>query len=148
MTTPLPFPDHLPWTDAAALAELYRRGTPDNTVRAWERDLAYVTAWKQAAFGATLTWPEAEAVALRFVLDHASDLSDAAGPARDAAEALITAGLRRCLACPAPATLDRRIASWRAFHRMKNLPSPFDAPLVAQARGRAAAVRDRGPEPR
>jgi integrase len=145
MTTPLPFTDHLPWTDAAALAELYRRGTPDNTVRAWERDLAYVTAWKQAAFGTALTWPEAEAVALRFVLDHASDLSDASGPARDAAEALIAAGLRRSLACPAPATLDRRIASWRAFHRMKNLPSPFDAPLVAQARGRArrAAARPR-----
>ncbi|MGR3746725.1 MULTISPECIES: hypothetical protein [unclassified Paracoccus (in: a-proteobacteria)] len=79
MTTPLPFTYHLPWTDAAALAELYRRGTPDNTVRAWERDLACVTAWKQAAFGATLTWPEAESVALRFVLDHASDLGDDSG---------------------------------------------------------------------
>jgi hypothetical protein len=44
MTTPLPFTDHLPWTVAAALAERYRRGTPDNTVRAWERDLACVTA--------------------------------------------------------------------------------------------------------
>ena len=32
-------------------------------MRAWERDLVYITAWKLAAFGAPLTWPEAEAVA-------------------------------------------------------------------------------------
>lgn len=40
-------PDHLPLTEADALADLYRRGTPDNTQRAWERDLAYIAAWKQ-----------------------------------------------------------------------------------------------------
>ena len=34
--------------DEAALSALYRRGTPDNTLRAWERDLAYITAWKAA----------------------------------------------------------------------------------------------------
>ncbi|MDP0926056.1 tyrosine-type recombinase/integrase [Paracoccus onubensis] len=144
MTLPIA-PFHLSSADEAALADLYRRGTPQNTLRAWERDLAYITAWKQAAFNAPLDWPESENVALRFVLDHAVDLNDAQGPAREVAEALIGAGLRRSLSCPAPATLDRRIASWRAFHRMKNLASPFEAPLVAQARGRArrAAARPR-----
>lgn len=138
-------PFHLSPADEAALAELYRRGTPENTLRAWERDLAYITAWKRAAFNAPLEWPELETVALRFVLDHAVDLSEASDTARATAETLIAAGLRRSLACPAPSTLDRRIASWRAFHRMKNLASPFDAPLVAQARGRArrAAARPR-----
>ena len=138
-------PSHLSSAEEEALAALYRRGTPENTLRAWERDLAYITAWKDAAYGAALDWPEQETVALRFVLDHAADLTDGAGPARDAAEALIAAGLRRSLACPAPSTLDRRIASWRAFHRMKNIASPFDAPLLRQARGRArrAAARPR-----
>lgn len=136
MTLPIA-PFHLSRADEEALAALYRRGTPENTLRAWERDLAYITAWKRAAFNAELDWPEQEAVALRFVLDHAMDLEDAQDPAREVAEALIAAGLRRSLACPAPATLDRRIASWRAFHRMKNLASPFEAPLVAQARSRA-----------
>lgn len=141
-------PPALSETEAEALAELYRRGTPENTLRAWERDLAYISAWKLAAFGAELAWPEDETVALRFVLDHSQDLSDRPGPAQDTAEALIGAGLRRSLACPAPATLDRRIASWRAFHRMKNLASPFDAPLIVQARGRArrAAARPRAPK--
>lgn len=140
----LPLPPLGP-AEAEALGDLYRRGTPENTLRAWERDLAYVAAWKLAAFGTALSWPETEATALRFVLDHSADLTEAQGPAREAAEALIAAGLRRSLACPAPATLDRRIASWRAFHRMKNLASPFEAPLLRQARGRArrAAARPR-----
>ncbi|WP_265501142.1 tyrosine-type recombinase/integrase [Paracoccus beibuensis] len=141
-------PDDLSAADHAALTELYRRGTPLNTLRAWERDLTYITAWKLAAFGTPLDWPESEAVALRFVLDHAAELSDATGTARVAAEALIAQGLRRSLACPAPATLDRRIASWRAFHRMKNLASPFDAPLVAQARTRARRAAARPPVPK
>ncbi|MFC3570088.1 tyrosine-type recombinase/integrase [Paracoccus simplex] len=138
-------PPALPPAEAEALSDLWRRGTPENTLRAWERDLAYVAAWKQAAFGQPLEWPERQDVALRFLLDHAADLSEAQGPARAAAEALIAAGLRRSLACPAPATLDRRIASWRAFHRMRNLASPFESPLIAQARGRArrAAARPR-----
>lgn len=132
--------------DEAALTDLYVRGTPANTLRAYERDLIYLTAWKRAAFEGELAWPEGEAVALRFILDHASDLGDAVAsdPARMTAETLIGQGLRRSLACPAPATLDRRIASWQAFHRMRNLPSPFDAPLVRQARGKArrAAAHD------
>lgn len=144
----LPLSTTLADEDEAALAELYRRGTPENTLRAWERDLAYVTAWKVAAYGTPLSWPEEERVALRFVLDHSVDLTDRPGPAQTAAQALVDAGLRRSLACPAPTTLDRRIASWRAFHRMRNLPSPFAAPLVAEARvkARRAAARPRQPK--
>jgi integrase len=134
--------------DEAALADLYRRGTPANTLRAWERDLAYIAAWKMAAFGRPLAWPEEENVALRFILDHAQDLSEKPGPAQDTAMELQALGLRVALTCPAPATLDRRIASWQAFHRMRNLPSPFAAPLVQQARQKArrANARPRVPK--
>lgn len=136
--------------DAEALEDLYIRGTPANTLRAYARDLAYLTAWKQAAFGAPLVWPEAEEVALRFLLDHARDLQDAplSDPARQVAERLIDLGLKKSLACPAPATLDRRIASWRAFHRMRNLPSPFEAPLIRQARAKARRAAARPPAPK
>ncbi|WP_225025965.1 tyrosine-type recombinase/integrase [Xinfangfangia pollutisoli] len=138
--------------DEAALTDLYRRGTPPNTLRAWERDLAYIAAWKMAAFGRPLAWPEEDRVALRFVLDHAQDLTDRPGPAQDCARGLIALGLRLSLACPAPATLDRRIASWQAFHRMRGLASPFAAPLVQQARQKArranaAPRRPRSPRP-
>ena len=145
---PVPAYAALSAEDEAALSELFRRGTPQNTLRAWERDLAYIAAWKAAVFGQCLGWPEEERVALRFVLDHSVDLAEKPGAAQDAAMELIASGLRVSLACPAPATLDRRIASWRAFHRMRNLPSPFTAPLVAQARvkARKAAARPRQPK--
>jgi integrase len=134
--------------DEAALTELYRRGTPANTLRAWERDLAYISAWRMAAFGRPLHWPEDEKVALRFILDHAQDLTDKPGSAQDTAMELQAIGLRIALTCPAPATLDRRIASWQAFHRMRNLTSPFSAPLVQQARQKArrANARPRVPK--
>lgn len=146
----LPTYSQLSDADEAALNDLYRRGTPPNTLRAWERDLAYIAAWKMASFGRPLAWPEEEKVALRFILDHAQDLTEKPGPARDVAMELIAIGLRRELTCPSPATLDRRIASWQAFHRMRNLPSPFSAPLVQQARQKArrANARPRVPKSR
>jgi len=133
--------------DEAALTDLYVRGTPANTVRAYESDLGYITAWKLLSFSTDLVWPEREDVALRFLLDHARDLESdpPESAARQVAEVMIERGLRKTFACPAPSTLDRRIASWRAFHRMRNLPSPFENPLLRDARSKArrAAARPR-----
>lgn len=136
--------------DEAALEDLFRRGTPENTRRAYETDLGYIQAWKKLSFGSALDWPEDEAVALRFVLDHSRDLSAVSelDPSRQTAEALIAFGLRRALDCPAPATLDRRIATWRALHRMRDLASPFDAHLVRQARTKARKAAARPPAPK
>ncbi|MEX0303854.1 MAG: tyrosine-type recombinase/integrase, partial [Leisingera sp.] len=143
-------PPALSAADQEALTDLYVRGTPENTLRAYERDLLYITAWKQARFSQPLSWPEDQDVALAFILDHARDLQDAAEDdiARHTAEVLIAQGLRRALPCPAPSTLDRRIASWRAFHRMKNLVTPFDAPIVKQARAKARRAAARPPAPK
>jgi integrase len=143
-------PDAIDPTLAARLTDLFVRGTPANTIRAYERDLVYLAAWKRAAFGADLAWPEAEAVALRFVLDHAEDLSAAPpdAPARFVAEALVAAGLRRGLDRPAPATLDRRIASWRSFHAFRDLPSPFESPIVRRARAAARRAAAHRPSPK
>ncbi|WP_434622546.1 tyrosine-type recombinase/integrase [Tabrizicola sp. M-4] len=136
--------------DEAALEDLFRRGTPDNTRRAYETDLSYIAAWKRLSFGGTLDWPEHQDVALRFVLDHSRDLGNVSAndPSRQVAEALIAFGLRRSLDCPAPATLDRRIATWRALHRMRDLSSPFDAPLIKQARAKARKAAARPPAPK
>ncbi len=134
--------------DRAALEDLYLRGTPENTLRAYERDLVYLTAWANVAFKKPLEWPEREEVALRFILDHSRDLTNVTGRARETADQLITMGLRKSLACPAASTLNRRIASWSAFHRMRNLPNPFDAPLVRQARAKARKAMARPPAPK
>ncbi len=154
MSTPAPYlPASSPALSSAdqdALTDLYVRGTPENTLRAYERDLVYITAWKAARMASILNWPENEEAALAFILDHARDLNDApeTDVARQTAEALIAQGLRKSLACPAPSTLDRRIASWLAFHRMKNLPSPFEAPQVKQARAKARRAAARPPAPK
>ena len=147
-TLALPSYAQLSDADEAALSDLYRRGTPANTLRAWERDLAYIAAWKMASFGGPLVWPEDGKVALRFILDHAQDLTEKPSSAQEVALELIAIGLRVALRCPAPATLDRRIASWQAFHRMRNLSSPFSSPLVQQARQKArrANARPRNPK--
>ena len=125
--------------DVERLVALCDRGTPETTRRAYKADLAYLAAWKDAAYGAPLAWPETDAVALRFILDHAEDLTEAAPdhPGRIVANRLIALRLRRRRDAPSPATLDRRIATWRSLHRLKNLTSPFDAPLVREARRKA-----------
>lgn len=134
----------------ARLLDLLKQGTPANTLRAYERDLLYIAAWKRAAFGAELAWPETEDVALQFVLDHSEDLAARPpdyGPRR-VAQTLIEAGLRRALDRPAPATLDRRIASWRAFHGFRNLASPFEAPGLRRARKASRRAAAHTPEPK
>lgn len=52
---PHPFsPPALSKVDLDALNDLYARGTPENTLRAYERDLAYLTAWKRLRFNEPL----------------------------------------------------------------------------------------------
>jgi hypothetical protein len=41
-TLALPSYAQLSDADEAALTDFYRRGSPPNTLRAWERDLAYI----------------------------------------------------------------------------------------------------------
>ena len=38
-------------TDQEALTDLYMRGTPQNTLRAYERDLFYFAEWRETMFG-------------------------------------------------------------------------------------------------
>jgi integrase len=146
----LPSSSRLSQADEAALEDLFRRGTPENTRRAYEIDLAYIAAWKRLSFGGALDWPEHPDVALRFILDHARDFtrSLANDPSQQVAEALVEFGMRRSLDCPSPATLDRRIATWRALHRMRDLANPFDSPLVKQARAKARKAAARPPAPK
>jgi len=101
-----------------------------------------------ASYDRPLAWPLDEKVALRFILDQAADLTKKWGPAQDVTIELVAIGLRRRLSCPSPVTLDHRIASWRAFHRMRNLPSPFSSARVQQERQkpRRANARPRVPK--
>lgn len=76
---------------------------------------------------------------LTFQLVHTPALTAAKAndPGCTAAEQLIETGLCNALTRPAPSKLELRVASRQAFHRMKNLSSPFDVPVIRQARAKA-----------
>ena len=82
-------------------------------------------------------------MALRFILDHAQDLTERPGSVQEVAMELQAIEPRVALSCPAPATLDRRIDSWSAFHRMRNRVSPFSVLLFQQARQKARRANAR-----
>ncbi|WP_254429551.1 hypothetical protein [Ruegeria atlantica] len=50
--------------DQETLNALYVRETLSNTLRVYERDLLYITAWNAARFGTVLDWSESNATAL------------------------------------------------------------------------------------
>ena len=133
--------------DDRRLRDLFTRGTPENTQRAWRADYGYIRAWRLLRIGTDMTWPEDASVAMAYLLDHSEDLAalPAPHPARRTAEAMIAAGLRRSLDAPAPATNARRIASWKVFHNARDLANPFDAPLFKEAwkKSRRANARPR-----
>ncbi|SEA64685.1 tyrosine-type recombinase/integrase [Rubrimonas cliftonensis] len=118
----------------AALLAMARETTPDNSARALRSDARAIAAWRRAAVGGDLVFPEAPGVVVAFILDHAADLESrpADDPSRLAAEALVALGRRGGLAAQAPATIGRRLASWRRLHRLKGVDDPFDDPLVRE----------------
>ena len=142
-----PLPGPAATDDAARLAQLFARGTPENTQIAYERDMAYAAAWKQLAFGAALEWPERREVAARFILDHSEPLGDRPrdDPHRRAMETLVRRGLRRSLAPPAPSTLRRWISTWRTMHRLRGLASPFEDPLIRTELAKSGKANARAP---
>ncbi len=133
--------------DDQRLRDLFTRGTPENTQRAYRTDYGYLRAWRLLRFETDMTWPESPAVAMAYLLDHSEDLGPLpqTHPARRAADAMIAAGLRKSLDAPAPSTNSRRIASWKVFHNARDLPNPFDAPLFKEAwkKSRRANARPR-----
>lgn len=133
--------------DDRRLRDLFTRGTPENTQRAYRTDYGYIRAWRLLRLRTDMTWPEDPSVAMAYLLDHSEDLSalPLSHSSRKAADAMIEAGLRKSLTAPSPATNARRIASWKVFHNARDLPNPFDAPLFKEAwkKSRRANARPR-----
>lgn len=127
-------PSALSDAHVAELLAMARETTPENSARALRSDARAIEAWRRAVAGEDLAFPEAPGVVVAFILDHAADLErrPADDPSRLAAEALVALGRRGGLAPQAPATISRRLASWRRLHRLKGVDGPFDDPLVRE----------------
>jgi len=124
--------------DVATLKHLVETGMGANTLRALASDLAYLEAWARAATGAPLPWPVPEALVLKFLAHHLWDPvkreSDPEhGMPEAVALALRSSGQLRVEGPHAPATVERRLASWRTLHRWRGLEGPFTSPTLRSA---------------
>ena len=110
--------------DVATLKHLAKEGMGANSLRALTSDLAYLEAWSLAATKSALPWPAPESLVLKFIAHHLWDPAKRAddpfhGMPADVAETLSCSGHLRSSGPHAPATVQRRIASWSTLHRWK-----------------------------
>ncbi|WP_420337010.1 site-specific integrase [Roseibium sp.] len=141
--------------DVETLRHLAKVGMGENTLRALTSDFSYLEAWCQAATGAPLPWPAPESLILKFLAHHLWDpekrkIDPAHGMPETVAAELEdlkllrtqknSAGLRRP---HAPATVERRLATWSTLHRWRGLEGAFSSPQIRSAKRLAVRTADR-----
>ncbi|MCV0427244.1 MAG: site-specific integrase [Roseibium sp.] len=146
--------------DVETLRHLAREGMGENSLRALTSDLSYLEAWCLAAMGENLLWPAPEPLILKFIAHHLWDpeqrkKDSSHGMPEEVADALEDQGLLRTpkntagLRPPhAPATVQRRLASWSTLHRWRGLKGVFGSPGVRSALRLAVRVADRPRQPK
>lgn len=132
--------------DVATLKHLAKEGMGANSLRALTSDLAYLEAWSLAATQGPLPWPAPESFVLKFIAHHLWDPAKRAddcshGMPTDIVEALFRSGNLRSTGPHAPATVQRRIASWSTLHRWKGFALGSPAVRSAMRLAVRASVR-------
>lgn len=122
--------DGLAASDRKTIAHLLKAGIGANTLRATRSDLSYIEAWVLACDGTSLPWPPGPELVLRFIAHHLWDADQRVidpdhGMPAHVREALVKGGYLRTDGPHAPATVERRIASWRALCRWRGVEHPF-----------------------
>jgi len=123
--------------DSETLAHLLRQGIGENTLRATRSDLAYLEAWSMACDGTPLPWPPTKQIALRFIAHHVWDedqkaIDPAHGMPDHVRQSLEAGGYLRSSGPHAPATVERRISTWRSLCKWKSVDHPFTSPEVTK----------------
>ena len=141
--------------DIDTLRHLAREGMGENSLRALTSDFSYLEGWCLAATGSPLPWPAPAPLILKFIAHHLWDsekkMSDPGhGMPEDIARQLEAQGLLRSAKNTAgqrpphaPATVQRRLASWSTLHRWRGLTGDFSAAEVRSAMRLAVRVADR-----
>ncbi|NKX67873.1 tyrosine-type recombinase/integrase (plasmid) [Labrenzia sp. 5N] len=141
--------------DIDTLRHLAREGMGENSLRALTSDFSYLEGWCLAATGSPLPWPAPAPLILKFIAHHLWDsekkISDPGhGMPEDIATQLEAQGLLRSAKNTAgqrpphaPATVQRRLASWSTLHRWRGLTGDFSAAEVRSAMRLAVRVADR-----
>ena len=143
--------DHLTPSDAATLRDLVRASVPANTLRAVASDLAYLEAWSVSRTGFYLAWPPSDAAALSFIAHHLfrpeeRGRSEAYGMPAEVEVQLRTAGVLRGTLPHAPATVSRRLSSWRRVAQVRGCENALSSAVIRQAlsAGIKASTRTKG----
>lgn len=141
--------------DIDTLRHLAREGMGENSLRALTSDFSYLEGWCLAATRSPLPWPAPAPLILKFIAHHLWDsekkMSDPGhGMPEDIARQLEAQGLLRSAKNTAgqrpphaPATVQRRLASWSTLHRWRGLTGDFSAAEVRSAMRLAVRVADR-----
>ncbi|HTO34175.1 MAG TPA: site-specific integrase [Pararhizobium sp.] len=123
--------------DVETLRHLVNEGMGDNSLRALASDLAYLEAWATAATGSPLPWPAPEAFLLKFVAHHLWDPNRRQTDPDHGMPPQVELDLRLAgyhVAKPhAPATVQRRLASWSTLTKWRGLDGLFTSPAVKSA---------------
>ncbi|WP_142846721.1 tyrosine-type recombinase/integrase [Telmatospirillum sp. J64-1] len=118
------------------LKDLLRAGTPENTLRAYAKDLVYLERWAEAATGRSLPWPAPAELVIRYLTHHLyrADLRSQAGyehgMPRKVREIMAAHGYKVEDGPHAPSTVTRRLATWSKMHQIRGLDSPTLQPEV------------------
>jgi hypothetical protein len=127
--------------DVETLKHLAREGMGENTCRRSRRISPILQTWADAATGQPLSWPAAEALALKFVAHHLWDpakrVSDPRhGMPADVAESLRAGGY---FAARAPCPKHRQAAACELERTapLEGIEGPFAAPALCAAIGRS-----------
>lgn len=130
--------------DQETLAHLLRSGVGENSLRAMRSDLDYLEAWSLACDATPLPWPPDRNLLLRFIAHHLWDEDEhEVNPDHGMPEAvraiLERGGYLRVNGPHAPATVRRRMSTWRSLCKWREAGDPFDDPIVKKTL--SAAVR-------
>lgn len=139
--------------DRKTLEHLLKAGMGANSLRALKSDLAYLQAWSSLAFGTALQWPAQENDILTFIAHHLWDPDQRAVDATHGMPDHVDEGLRlggylRSPGPHAPATVRRRLSSWKAVARVKGEDTAFGSPLIAQTLKAAARANAHQKKPK
>lgn len=123
--------------DVATLRDIVKTATPENTIRAIASDLAYLEAWSRAVRGDALSWPPANEDALRFIAHHLFVVPQdgpegTRGMPRAAVERLRAEGVLQGTLPHAPATVRRRISSWKRVAQVRGYQEALGGPVIRQ----------------
>lgn len=124
--------------DVETLRHLAKEGMGENSLKALASDLGYLEAWSLCSTGFPLPWPAPEALLIKFIAHHIWDPTKRAtdplhGMPEEIANALRYKGLLRATGPHAPATVQRRLASWSTLTRWRGLQGAFNSPALKSA---------------